>query len=80
MYQHLTGISYFQTQKSLDWVLVIMLVVVFGWALLWTISGAPSKEAADPGLSEWAQQNPIDQEDEEDCKEDYILTEVVFLT
>ena len=44
------------------------------------ISGAPSKEVSDPELFEWAQQNPMDQEDEEDCEEDYdTLPEVVFL-
>ena len=45
------------------------------------ISSSPSKEVSDPELFEWVQQNPMDQEDEEDCEEDYdTLPEVVFLT
>ena len=49
------------------------------WNLL-TVSGALLKEMTDPELSEWVQQDPVDQEAEEDCEEDYdTLPEVIFI-
>ena len=50
------------------------------WNLL-RVSVALLKEMTDPELSEWVQQDPVDQEAEEDCEEDYdTLPEFIFLT